>query len=56
MRMSAVASGRFRSPENIGVKSKLATRLMMNGNATSHGNFPRNCLNEHEAEADEDDG
>src|SRR5207244_300514 len=37
------ASGRFRSPNWIGVKIRFATRLMANGNATCHGTFRRNA-------------
>ena len=44
--LSTEASGRFRRPNWIGVKIRLATRLMANGRATHHGTFPRNaCTN-----------
>src|ERR1022692_4839968 len=41
--MSTAASGTLRSPEKIGMNSKLATRLMANGTATSPGTLPWNA-------------
>ena len=44
--MSTAASGKFLSPNWIGVKIKLATRFTPKGTATIHGNFFRNaCTN-----------
>jgi hypothetical protein len=39
--MSTQARGTFRSPEKIGMKSKLATRLTANGTATFQGTLRR---------------
>src|SRR5271167_4789177 len=42
--MSTAARNTFRSPEKIGMKSRLAMRLMANGTATSRGTLPWNAL------------
>jgi len=42
--MSTAANGTLLSPEKIGMKSRLATRLMAKGMATMRGTLPWNAL------------